>query len=160
MIPASLRQYLDQHQVDYEILVHAPRATAQETAQSVHVTGKRFAKVVLLRARRDSGPPGHVIAVLPAHEKVDLVRLGAALGQSVELAGEEEFTQLFPDAELGAAPPFGDLAHVPVVADACLARRRSIVFNAGTHTDLIEMGWGDFVRVARPQIFDYGRQVG
>jgi Ala-tRNA(Pro) deacylase len=95
--------------------------------------------------------------VLPANEQVDLGLLGAVFGHPVSLAAEREFGGLFPDYEAGAPPPFGDLAHIPVFVDSCLAGGSSIFFHGGTHTDVIEMRWDDFERLARPQLVDYGR---
>jgi Ala-tRNA(Pro) deacylase len=155
MVPQSLRNYLDARQVPYRVLPHAHSPTAQETAHAAHVSGRRLAKVVLMRR---SASPGFLVAVLPANEKIDLGRLSEELGESVTLAAESEFERLFPEFEAGAAPPLGELAGVPVVADACLARQDSIVFNGGTHTDLIEMAWNDFARLAAPRICDYGRR--
>jgi Ala-tRNA(Pro) deacylase len=133
---------------------HAPSTTAEETAQAAHVSGKRFAKVVLLR-RDDSDT--YMLAVLPASEQVDLARLADLMDERVSIAAEVDFGSLFPDCELGAAPPFGDLAGIPVIVDTCLERNDAIVFNGGTHTDLIEMSWPDFVRLASPRIYDCGR---
>jgi Ala-tRNA(Pro) deacylase len=128
--------------------------TALESAAAAHVSGKRFAKPVLLR---DLVGSRFVLAVLPATELIDLERLGQSLGFPVALATEDEWFKLFPDCEPGAAPPFGTLVAVPVIADAHLALAQWIAVPGGTHTDLIEMAWKDFQRIARPAIIDYGR---
>lgn len=157
MVPQSLRNYLDARQVPYRVFAHAHSPTAQETAHAAHVSGRRLAKVVLMR-RTASGE--FLVAVLPASERIDLARLGEALGEAVTVAEESEFQRLFPEFEAGAAPPLGELAGLPVVADACLARQDSILFNGGTHTDLIEMAWDDFAQLTAPRICDYGRLPG
>ena len=41
-------------------------------------------------------------------------------------------------------PPFGNLYDVPVYVDKALAEDDEIVFQAGTHTDTIAMGYADF----------------
>lgn len=154
MLPDSICRYLERTTVHYDVMTHSPRFTAQETAQAVHVSGNRFAKVVLLRGAADGG---FILALVPANEQVDLSRLGDVLGQEVAVASEMEFHWLFPDYDTGAAPPFGELVGVPVVADACLARQRTIVFHGGTHTDLIEMRWADFADLVHPRVIDFGR---
>src|SRR5262249_39072852 len=116
MVPPSLRTYLDDHRVAYRVLAHEARFTAQETAAAAHVSGRRFAKVVLLEGDY-GGKPQFLLAVLPGHEEVDLDRLGQALGRPVQLAAESAFGRVCPEFEAGAAPPFSELAHVPVVAD-------------------------------------------
>jgi len=125
--------------------------TAQEAAASAHVSGKRFAKTVVLRQRGQ-----YVLAVLPADERVDLERLSALVGSTVTLASEEECDRLFPECERGALPPLGELYGLPVLADAHLARHEWICMSGGTHSDVIEMRWDDFRRVALPRVIDYG----
>jgi Ala-tRNA(Pro) deacylase len=156
MIPTPLRQFLDSQRVPYHVRQHAPRWTAQETAQMMHVSGKRFAKAVLVRTQ-DEAQPEYLLAVLPANEQVDLALLGAVFGRPVQLAVEEDFARLFPGYEAGAPPPFGELARIPVIVDRCLENATSIFFHGGTHVDVIEMRWDDFARLARPQLVDYGR---
>lgn len=154
MLPDSICRYLDRSTVHYDVMTHSPRSTAQETAQAVHVSGSRFAKVVLLRGAADGA---FILALLPANEQVDLSRLGDVLGQPVAIASEMEFHRLFPQYDAGAAPPFGELVGVPVIADACLAKQSTIVFHGGTHTDLIEMRWTDFADLVHPRVCDFGR---
>ncbi|HEX5032355.1 MAG TPA: YbaK/EbsC family protein, partial [Candidatus Eisenbacteria bacterium] len=81
------------------------------------------------------------------------------LGDRVELAAEDAFRVLFPECDVGAAPPIAALAteELPVYVDACLSRRESIAFNGGTHTDVVEMAWTEFERLTRPRLLTYGR---
>ncbi len=139
MIAESVRRYLESEGVPYSVLPHSPRYTAQETAQSAHISGKHFAKTVVLDVPHEEGTPGHVLAVVPANEKVDLARLGERLGTPVQMATEDEISRLFPELEIGAIPPLGALAQLPVIADECLAHASWIVFHGGNLTDLIEM---------------------
>jgi len=154
MIPLTLRRFLEEHRVPYRIISHPRSVTALETAAAAHVSGKRFAKPVLLRGLDGAR---FVLAVLPADELIDLERLGDALGFPVALATEEEWFRLFPDCEPGAAPPFGTMVEIPVIADAHLALAQWIAMPGGTHSELIELAWKDFQRIARPTIIDYGR---
>jgi len=152
MIPKSIRDYLDARGIRFHAGQHSPRATAQETAAIAHIPGHRFAKTVAIK-----GSNGYLLAVLPADEWVDFERLGDLLGDNVKLATEEELRRLFPECEAGAMPPLGELYGLPVVVDAALAEAPSITCNAGTHVDLIEMPWEDFLKVGgKPRIIDYG----
>src|SRR4051794_17080687 len=101
MVSPSLRNYLDHHHVTYRVLAHEPCFTAQETAQAAHVSGRRFAKVVLLEGDGE-GKHELLLAVLPANEEVDLDRLGDALGRPVQLAAESTFERVCPEYEAGA----------------------------------------------------------
>jgi Ala-tRNA(Pro) deacylase len=62
---------------------------------------------------------------------------------------------MFPDCEVGAMPPFGNLYGIPVYVDAALTQDKEIIFNAGTHQDTIRMRYADFERLAVPKIFAF-----
>lgn len=143
----KLQELLDREGVSYEVLSHPPAYTAQEVAQAQHVPGRELAKVVVVR-----GSQGFALLVLPAIYKVDLARAQAALGDpQARLATEQEFRSLFPDCEVGAMPPFGNLFGLPVYVDQTLAQDETIVFNAGTHTQTVRMRYADFVRLVGPK---------
>jgi len=144
---ARLKELLDKNQIRYTLMTHSPAYTAQAAAATLHVPGKGLAKTVVLRAGEDA-----VLAVLPAAHHVDLRKLGEVVGKTLRLATEQEFSNLFPDCELGAMPPFGSLYNLPVYVEEALAAEEEIVFNAGTHRDAIRMRYDDFVRLARPKV--------
>jgi Ala-tRNA(Pro) deacylase len=70
----------------------------------------------------------------------------------VELATEQEFKHRFPDCEVGAMPPFGNLYEMDTWVKDTLAEDEEIAFNAGTHTELIRMAYADFERLVRPKL--------
>lgn len=91
--------------------------------------------------------------VLSAPQQVDLEKTTAALGvKEVRLADEAEFEDTFPDCEVGAMPPFGNLYGVPVYVEEALAEDERIVFRAGTHTDTMSVRYADFERLAEPVV--------
>ena len=72
--------------------------------------------------------------------------------KEVCLANEEDLNYLFPNCQVGAMPPFGNLYNVPVIVDALLAADEHIVFNACSHSKVIKMSFGDFERLVRPRV--------
>ena len=141
-----LEEYLVGERVAYTIDDHPARYTAQELAQVEHVPGRLIAKAVMVVA--DGNP---VMVVVPGVSKVDLAAVRKALGaKEVRLALEQEFGHLFPDCEIGAMPPFGNLYGVPVLVDAALARDPVIFFNAGSHRRAVTMTYADYARLVRP----------
>lgn len=69
----------------------------------------------------------------------------------MHLADEKEFMQEFPDCEVGAMPPFGNLYGMDVYVSERLAEDKEIAFNAGSHTELIRLPYVDFVALAAPR---------
>jgi Ala-tRNA(Pro) deacylase len=96
------------------------------------------------------------MAVLPASYRVDFDLLKEAAGaSSIELASEEEFKDLFPDCEIGAMPPFGNLYGMDVFVAASLAEDADIAFNAGSHSELIRLSYKDFERLVGPKVVEF-----
>ncbi|MBI3977485.1 MAG: YbaK/EbsC family protein [Chloroflexi bacterium] len=151
----KLESFLRENRTPFE-LQHHPRAyTAQDVASSEHLPGKLMVKVVMVFADGRA-----TMLALPASYRVDLAKAASALGaREVRLAHEEEFVALFPDCEVGAMPPFGNLYGLPVYVDKALVEDASIVFQAGTHTDTIRLKYADFERLARPTVADFAQHV-
>jgi Ala-tRNA(Pro) deacylase len=146
MRPHSLDEFLRRARVPYSPFTHPAAFTAQKEAQISHVPGWSWAKVVVCMA---DGEP--ILVVLPAPLMVDFERLRALAGaQAVRLASEHEFRHLYPDCDLGAMPPFGNLYFQRVFVDQSLVGDPEMVFNAGTHTDAIRMHYADFAELAHP----------
>ncbi|HVR80932.1 MAG TPA: YbaK/EbsC family protein [Luteimonas sp.] len=148
MLSPRLHQLLDERHAPYATLTHARTLTAQETASAAHIGNLHFAKTVMLKVDGKL-----VMMVMPAAYRVDLIRLSHALGgPMLELAGESEFKDAFPDCELGAMPPFGHLYDMPVYVDSRLAGESEIAFNAGSHTDVVRMPYAEFESLAQPEM--------
>ncbi len=144
----TLKKYLDSNHVKYTIITHSPEYTAQEIAASAHIPGKDLAKTVIVKIDGD-----FAMAVLPASMHVSLKSLREASGAgNAEIASEAEFESLFPDCELGAMPPFGNLYDMPVYAARELAEDDQIAFSAGTHSELVQLAYSDFDKLVHPTV--------
>jgi Ala-tRNA(Pro) deacylase len=145
-ITKRLRELLDEHGVDYEVMAHDTAFTAQEEAAATHVKGRNWAKTVAVRVE---GEPA--LVVLPATRRVDLERLGEVTGSSgVELIAEDEMEELYPDCELGAMPPFGHLYGQRTFVDETLREDEFIVFHAGDHETAVRIAYGAYEELEDP----------
>lgn len=154
-ISATLKTYLDGARVTYTVAKHPVVYTAQEIAAAQHVPGRQLAKCVLVKTGQ-----GPVLAVLPAIHRIDLGKLKQVIGaKTVTIAKEADIKAQFPDVEVGAMSPFGNLYQVPVVADRALGGSEEIVFNAGTHTETITMRYRDFESLVKPKTGEFGQPV-
>src|SRR5262245_14375701 len=96
-----IKDMLEKRGVAYEELHHRIAFTAQEVAQSEHISGNRLAKVVVVIA---DGQPAELI--LPASRRVVLERVRQLLeADQIRLASEAEMDKIFTDCETGAIPP-------------------------------------------------------
>ncbi len=144
----KLKEYLDSNKVKYTCITHSPAYTAQEIAQSAHVSGDTLAKTVIIKLNGKMA-----MVVLPATMKVNFAMLQKELGNdSVVLADEFEFKDKFPGCEPGAMPPFGNLYDMEVYVAKRLSHDETIAFNAGSHTELIQLSYKDFADLAKPTV--------
>jgi Ala-tRNA(Pro) deacylase len=142
-----LKNVLNQNGIKYVILKHSPAYTAQEIAAAAHIPRKEVAKTVILKLDGI-----FAMAVLPASCQIDFELLQDAFSATrVELATEDEFEKLFPNCEAGAMPPFGNLYGMHVYVAPELAEDEYIAFNAGSHSELIQMRYVDFEDLVQPQ---------
>ncbi|HWR17392.1 MAG TPA: YbaK/EbsC family protein [Terriglobales bacterium] len=146
MRASRVKEFLDTNHIYYSTIVHPTSYTAQGTAAYAHVSGNEMAKTVMVKLDTQLA-----MAVLPASCQLDLAAMKRLSGaKSVCLAAETDFEMRFPDCDLGAMPPFGNLYGVPVYVEERLAEDKEISFNAGTHNELARMKYEDFERVVNP----------
>jgi Ala-tRNA(Pro) deacylase len=145
-----LKEFLDREGVRYTSIRHSPAFTAQEVAHYAHVSGKHLAKTVIVKL------DGRLaMAVIPAPERVDLTALREATGaQHADLASETEFQMRFPDCDVGAMPPFGNLYGMEVYLDSQLTHDPEIAFAAGSHDEVVRLAYADFERIVRPRVVE------
>lgn len=144
----KLKEFLETHNIKHVTISHSQAFTAQEIAATTHIPGKQLAKTVMVKIDGTMA-----MAVLPASHRVDFDQLKKATGaKRVELATEQEFKDLFPECEIGAMPPFGNLYGMQVFVAESLAEAEDIAFNAGSHTELIRVSYKDFETHAKPKV--------
>lgn len=147
----QIAEYLDKTGAKYEISTHSPTFSAQRMAAVIHEPGRHVAKPVIMKV-----DGRFVMCVLAACDKADLAALKRQMGaKSVELASEEEIGRIFPDCELGAEPPLGNLYKMETVMDKSLEQDERIKFQAGTHQEVVEMRMEDYRKLVSPKILDF-----
>ena len=143
-----LREFLDQNKVRYVTVKHSVAYTAQEIAASAHIKGNELAKTVLIKIDGKMA-----MCVLPASYKIDFDLLKEALGgKNVRIANEVEFKDKFPECDVGAMPPFGNLYGMDVYVEEILAKDEEIAFNACSHVELLQMSFKDYGRLVKPRL--------
>jgi Ala-tRNA(Pro) deacylase len=150
-----LQEFLDENQVKYVVISHSRAFTSQEIAAATHIPGKELAKAVIVEIDGTMA-----MAVVPGSQKVDLDLLRDAVGaQRVTLAKENTFKDRFPECDLGAMPPFGNLYGMPVYVADSLTEDEEIAFNAGSHTQLVKLSYRDFERLVEPRVMHFAVNV-
>lgn len=141
-IPASVKQYLDQQGIRYDVVAHMHTANSLRTAGAANIPGDQLAKSVVVGDER-----GYVLAVIPATHRLDLGVLSRHMQRRLGLATEPEVGGLFEDCEFGAVPPLGAAYGIRMVVDESLTHCTDVYFEAGDHTDLVRVSGTDFLRL-------------
>lgn len=143
-----LKEFLEENEIKFVTISHSQAFTAQEIAAAAHVPGKEIAKTVMVKL-----DGALAMVVLPAPDKVSIQHLKEATGaKEVELASESEFSESFPNCEIGAMPPFGNLWGMTVFVDERLREDEQIAFNAGSHTELVKLSYSDYEKLVEPVV--------
>lgn len=149
----KLATLLEQRGIPFERTIHSPTYTAQGLAAEEHVSGYAVAKPVIVKSK-----DGFLICVVPACMHLDMEILGCVLqDDSVQLATEAEMTDKFPDCELGAEPPVGEMFGMETFMDESLRDEEYLVFQSGTHTEAIKVRRTDYEELAHPRVESIAR---
>jgi Ala-tRNA(Pro) deacylase len=147
-----VRKYLREQGIAFEEMQHPRVVDAQTLAHLEHESGWRIAKTVMLRLGSKL-----TMAVVPAPVRVDLRRIREGMQrQDVRLASETEYAGAFPDCEVGAEPPFGNLYGMQTLIDRTLLEDPYLVFRDGTHRGTLKVGMSDYLRAANGIQLDMG----
>lgn len=144
----KLKEFLDSQAVKYLKIAHSPAYTAREVAQSLHIKGHKVAKTVIVFIEGKMA-----MAVMPANRSIDFDHFQKEIGaDEIKLASEGQFKDMFPDCEVGAMPPFGNLYGMEVYVDRHLTDDEEMFFNACSHSELVRMSYQDFERLVKPKV--------
>jgi len=155
-ISSKLKSVLDEKGISYEVMEHPAAFTSQEIAGAQHVPGQQLLKPVIVK----DGSDNFHMAVVTTNQLVDFDKFEAlSKVTGASLASEDEAGKLFPDYELGAEPPLGNLYGLKVFADRSIEANEHVFFNGGSHTDLVKMDLADFLSLTQPIMGEIGRHV-
>ena len=135
----TLREYLEDQDVEYDLIHHPRTVTSMATAAAAHIAGDKLAKSVMVEDEY-----GFTTVVIPCTHRVQFAELHAQLGHAVGLATEDEVLRLFDDCEVGSIPAVGQAYGLPVLVDEALLEQDEVYFEAGDHTELVHMSGSEF----------------
>jgi prolyl-tRNA editing enzyme YbaK/EbsC (Cys-tRNA(Pro) deacylase) len=145
-----IQALLGEKQAAFALSSHRPVYTSEEAAQVRGEDLKTGAKALIVRAK-----DAFVMFVLPGDRRLDSKRIKAHLGcKSLRFATAEEVEGL-TGLRAGSIPPFGSLFGIATYCDRALSENERINFNAGSHTESINLRYEDYIRVERPVLADF-----
>ena len=133
-IATTLKSYLEDHHVEYDVVQHAHSESALESAHSAHVPSHQVAKAVVLEDAN-----GYIVSVMPSTNRLDMEWVNESLGRKLKMAREEDLPGLFQDCDAGAIPALSNAYGLDVIWDEQLTNASEIYIEAGDHENLIHI---------------------
>jgi Ala-tRNA(Pro) deacylase len=143
-IAKTVKDYLLQKSVDYDLVSHPHSGSSHETAEASHIREDHIAKGVVVK-----DASGYAMVIVPASNYVEMKHLRKELDRELELVEEGEFARLFPDCEPGAVPPLGPAYKIETFLDEALTTLANVYFEAGDHELLVHVSGDDFKTLLR-----------
>src|SRR3990167_2371772 len=154
-IPKHVKTYLDKKMARYDTLVHKTVYTAYDAAQTLRQELKDIAKSLLIAADK-----AYVIAVVPAHMRLDLGKLKSALKvKKVSIPNEKIMLKVFR-VKPGTMTAFGGLHQIEVWVDKSLLKTKDIIISAGSFTDSVRMKVKDFIEMEQAKLANFAKSGG
>jgi Ala-tRNA(Pro) deacylase len=145
-------KHLEERGIAYEIVEHDRALTAAAEARAAGQEPANAVKSVLLRDL-----DGYELVVLQASDRLDLGKVRAHLGggrPDLRLATEEEMDSDFPQFELGALPPLGEMLPALEIVDRRVLDHDRVLCNAGDHTHSVLIEPREIVRASNAEVAD------
>lgn len=150
-IAITLKNYLDQQQVDFDLLEHDYSEGSFDTARAAHIDSLTLAKGVVFRDE----DMHYTMCILPSQNKVRRLTLNEIFDRHLMLAEEEELDELFKDCQHGAIPALGQAYGMSVIWDDELLQAPDIYLEAGDHEHLIHIKQSQFGKLMNDKMHDH-----
>ncbi|MFA6215002.1 MAG: YbaK/EbsC family protein [Patescibacteria group bacterium] len=154
-IPKHIKTYLDKNLAKYDAITHKTVYTAYDAAQTLQKELKEIAKNLLVATDK-----AYIIAVVPAHMRIDLAKLKQALKvKKVSIPDEKMMLKVFK-VKPGTMTAFGGLHKVEVWVDKSLLKTKDVILTAGSFTDSIRMKAKDFIELEQAKLANFAKTGG
>jgi len=151
----TLKEYLDELNIQYDIVNHAHTDTSMETAAAAHIPGDKLVKSVMLKDDQD-----YLMAVIPSTYHVQLTDLPILNNRKIQLVPEAEINAIFTDCKVGAIPPIGKPYAIDMIIDNKLLDCDDVYIEAGDHESLLHLDKREFMKLVRDSRFgDFTRHI-
>jgi Ala-tRNA(Pro) deacylase len=148
----QLKNFLDEHKINYTVSEHEPVYTSEQAAKVRGVPIKTGVKALVFKVLAEE--PYYIHVDIPADRKASFEKLEKLIGYKIKLARPEEVLGVC-GCEIGSVHPFGNLFKLDVYMDERILENETVNFNAGLHTISIKMSPNDLKLLVKPILGDF-----
>ena len=147
----TIKTFLEDNGVSYRAAHHEPTYTSEQAANARGEEMKIGGKAIVMKIGEDFR-----LFVLSAALKIDSAAIKERFQEKrTRFATPDELMQL-TGLVPGSVPPFGEpILPLPLYVDNSILANTRIAFNAGSLTDSIIIDVADYLRIAKPIVFDF-----
>lgn len=147
----TIKAFLEANGVEYRAAHHEPTYTSEQAARARGEDMKIGGKALVMKIGDDFR-----LFVLSGALKLNSSAIKDYFQEKrTRFAYPEELKQL-TNCVPGCVPPFGaPIIPLPLYVDRSITTNEKIAFNAGSLTDSIIMNVADYLRLAKPTVFDF-----
>lgn len=140
MLPKRITNFLEKHNVNYEILEHKTVYTAFDAAQTLGKKLSEITKTLAIKADRK-----YFLLVIPADHKVDFKKLEKLLKvKKANIVKEIDIKKIFK-VKPGTLIPFAAFHKIPVYFDKTLLKNKIIIVSGGSYTESLKLKVNDLL---------------
>ncbi len=148
---------LDQHEVQYRLIEHAPEGRTELVSAMRGNTLSQAAKCIILMVKIGKKITRYILAVVPGDAKVDLQAIKALLKGTYVAFASSDIAESLAGSIAGTILPYSFNPELELVVDPSLLENDEIYFNAARLDCSLALKTSDYVALAKPRL---GRVVG
>jgi Ala-tRNA(Pro) deacylase len=148
----QLIKFLDQHEVAYRLIDHAPEGRT-EIVSSLRGNGlSQAAKCIVLMVKIGKKVTRYVLAVIPGDARLDLQAVKALMHGTYVAFASTDIAERLAGSVTGTVLPFSFNPELELVVDPSLLENDELYFNAARLDRSMVLKTNDYVAVAKPRL--------
>ncbi len=143
---------LDQHEVQYRLIEHAPEGRTELVSAMRGNTLSQAAKCIILIVKIGKKITRYILAVVPGDAKVDLQAVKALLKGTYVAFASSDIAERLAGSVAGTILPFSFNTELELVVDPALLENDEIYFNAARLDRSLILRTSDYVALTKPRL--------
>ncbi len=148
----QLIAFLDQHDVPYRLIDHAPEGRTEIVSPMRGNTLSQAAKCIVLMVKIGKKVTKYMLAVVPGDTKVNLQAIKTMMQGTYVAFASADIAERLAGSVAGTILPFSFNQELALVVDPSLLENDEIFFNAARLDRSMVLKTSDYVAVAKPRL--------
>lgn len=148
----KLIDLLDSHQAHYRLINHEPEGRTELVSKMRGNELQQAANCIILMVKIGKKETKYILAVYPAHKKLDLTHIKELLGGTYIAFASQDKAEELAGSVLGTVLPFSFDDKLELIVDPLLLENDEIFFNAAQLDQSICLKVDDYIKITNPRL--------